>query len=111
MFEFLNMLNDYEDRRVGKHEADGLFISTALVRDGDKLFETAVEHPEYNNGTMIIVEAYDTREDAAKGHERWIATMTSEPLPRHLQDCQNSTISKFLDPSELCFIRKGLDRD
>jgi hypothetical protein len=87
------MMDTYEDRKVDCYESDTLLISTARVLDGDKPFETAVEHPDYNEGEMVIVEAYDTEEEAKSGHDRWVHCMTTDP-PEQLVDCRNSFISQ-----------------
>ena len=95
LFGFGNM-GSYESRKVGRwEEEDGRMVSTAEVTDGDHPFETAFEHPDYNDGKMVIVEAYDSRSAAEEGHERWMAIMTEGPLPDSLVDCQNSGISQL----------------
>ena len=72
-----------------------MFIDTARVSDGVKPFETAVEHLNYNDGKMVIVENYDTIEQAKQGHEKWVKTMTSFPLPAELLECGNAKILQF----------------
>lgn len=105
MFSFLAMAGNYESRCIGRYDDDELMVSTAAVNDGDHPYETAVEHPEYNNGKMVIVQAYDTISEAESGHAEWVARMTNGPLPEHLQDCQNSEISQFCDASGMRFER------
>lgn len=95
-----DMLGNYEQRKVNLYRKDSLFISTVKVTDGDKIYETAIAHPEYNKGTLIIVDKYDTIEEAKRGHEKWVITMTSDNLPEKLVDCQNSWISKLAGPEE-----------
>lgn len=85
-----------ESRRVGLYEKDGLFVSTVKVSDGQKPYETAVEHAEYNGGEMVIVEAYDTFEQSVEGHQKWVNIMTTEPLPMQLADCHNSAIGRLI---------------
>lgn len=106
--DFLKLLNGidamggnvgtYADRKVDlfKDDDKNLFISTAKVSDGFKPFETAVGHPEYDGGKLIIVEAYDTKEKAQEGHNKWVKVMTSEVLPDFLVDCCNNVICKML---------------
>lgn len=106
MFDFLSMADNYESRKVGLHKAGDLVVSTAAVTDGEHPYETAVKHPDYNGNSLIIVESYDSKEDAQAGHDRWISTMSAEPLPDFLQDCQNSKISAFLKAEDLRFPRK-----
>jgi hypothetical protein len=96
MFEFLNDLGNYETRRIGRHDAEWGFISTARVSDGRQPYETAVCHARYRDaGKMVIVEAYDTSADAEAGHARWVAAMTSETLPASLTDCLNGEIGQL----------------
>ena len=94
LFGFGNIGN-YEARKVSKDVFDWGFISTARVTDGEKPYETAVEHKSYNGGDMVIVESYDTKEEAEDGHKKWVKTMTSENLPESLIDCMNSEVSRF----------------
>lgn len=109
MLSFLNM-EPLKIRQVDRFVDGNLVVSTVAVNDGDKPYETAVSHPgydEYFNGTLAspqsflgkrkwcVVEAYDSREEAEKGHARWVERMTSLPLPEVLNDCQNSKISQL----------------
>ena len=96
MFEFLLMAGTYDSRAVGRDEFDWGFVSTARVNDGRRPFETAVEHTAYNGGRMVIVESYLTEDAAAKGHVRWVATMTADELPDALVDCGNAEISQLI---------------
>ena len=66
---FLNDFDNYEDRKVGKVEAEnnnGIGVSTAYT--SDEGYETALLD---NNGTHPV-ERYETKEEAAKGHSRWV---------------------------------------
>lgn len=96
MFGFFNDIGNYDDRKVGRDYFDWGFISTAKVSDGQKDYETAVEHPEYNDGSMVIVDSYDTKEEAEAGHKKWVATMTSDNLPEELVDIANSDIQQMI---------------
>ncbi len=102
MFNFLGMMGNYEDRRVDcyDNEESDIFISTAEVTDGKYLYETAVAHPEYNDGELIIVEAYDIKEEAQNGHNKWVELMIGDNLPDLLRDCGNAGISSLI---ENCF--------
>lgn len=95
MFGFLDMMNNYEDRKVDRYEKNDLMISTAAVTDGDFPFETAVRHPLYNENDYIIVESYSDLESAKKGHKKWIKKMTKDVLPEHLDDCSNALIGQL----------------
>ena len=89
------MLDDYEERMVGRFEKAGLLVSTARVSDGQQPYETAVGHPEYNEGKLVIVEAYPDRATALFGHGKWVKMMTDDNLPDSLKDCGNSAISSL----------------
>jgi hypothetical protein len=93
------MIGNYEERCVGRwdNEEGDKMVSTAYVSDGAKNYETAFEHPDYNNGNMIIVESYDTKDEASDGHARWVEIMTNGPLPDSLIDCSNSAIGQFAE--------------
>lgn len=97
MFDFLLMGDNYESRKVGRFDAEWGFISTAYVNDAEQPYETAVEHREYNNGKIVIVEGYDTRQEALEGHSRWVATMTAETLPDKLVDRGSAGIAQMID--------------
>jgi hypothetical protein len=103
-FGFLGMMGNYEERKVDRYEKDGVVIDTAYVTDGNKQYETAIGHPEFNNGDWIVVESYDTKEEALIGHNKWVETMT-HAIPNELRDCQNAEISQFFDSDELVFKR------
>lgn len=95
MFEFLLDMDNYEQRKVARFEKDELMISTARVSDGSRPFETAVAHPAYNSGKIVIVESYMTKEQAQSGHNTWVSAMTAETLPVQLVDCLNARIAQF----------------
>ncbi len=103
---FLNM-RPYEDRKVARYEEDALAVSTVMVEDGSKPFETAVKHPDYDKN-WIVVEAYDTRELAQAGHDKWVVAMTTGELPDALVDCANCMAASVINPEDLTFVRKTL---
>lgn len=100
MASFYKLPMDYEQRMVGRWDsADGrMLVSTAFVRDGFRHYETAVKHPAYNYGKMVIVEAYDTKEAATEGHTRWLGLVETDALPEVLVDCLNCEISVIDGP-------------
>jgi len=110
MFNFLNIANDYEERVVARYETDDVLVNTCLVTDGRHPYETGVCHPDYNEDKCVVVEAYDTKEDAQKGHDSWVEIMTGEKLPLFLRDCANALITQLLEvvggEDELVFPRK-----
>lgn len=96
LFDFMGMQGTYEERRVGRTNTEWGFISTAFVTDGVKPYETAVADsryadPERGESSMVIVENYDTREEADKGHTKWCQTILADrdKLPLELVDCGN----------------------
>jgi hypothetical protein len=108
MFDFLNMMNNYESRKVGRWDNDDgtRMVSTASVSDGIREFETAFKHPDYNEGNSIIVEAYDTKDEALAGHEYWVKVMTDGPLPDELVDCANAHTAQSISANLLRFSRR-----
>ena len=90
MFDFFEMLGNYEQRKVANYKEGKLRVDTCSVNDGRKEFETGVAHPRYNGGNWIIVACYDTREEAQAGHNEWVAKMTRPILPESLTDIANS---------------------
>ena len=101
MFDFVNMMGNYDDRKIDRYEKDEIIISTAMVTDSDWNYETAVSHLSYNNGNWIIVEGYDTKEDAENGHSKWVETITKN-LPETLKDISTAGVVKLglaIDPS------------
>lgn len=96
LFDFL-LADDYESRKVGRFDAAWGFVSTAYVNDAEQPYETAVKHKNYNNGKMVIVQTYDTKENAKSGHVHWVEVMTGEALPERLVDRGTSGISQLVD--------------
>lgn len=75
-----SMRGTHESRCVANTEVDGGVVDTARVDDAPQPFETGVQHPAYReDGKWVIVECYDTREDAVKGHEKWVKIMEGKP--------------------------------
>ena len=110
MFEFMGMIGNYDDYKVSRWDSkDGLkMVSTCSVNDGREPYETAVQHPAYNNGKMVIVECYSTKKDAVVGHDKWLKLMLENNLPNTLVDCANSKISQRLSElaGQMTFERK-----
>ena len=90
---FTSMRDNYEERKVDAYETEELFISTAMVTDADVPYETAVGHPAYNKGKLVIVETYDTKELAQVGHDRWVEKMTGNELPESLIDVSRAELA------------------
>ena len=94
-FDFVSMMGNYEERKVALYQDGDFVVDTCAVNDGAYLYETAVKHPAYNGGKWVIVEAYDSQEEALAGHGRWVVTMTGAELPDKLVDCDNSDICQL----------------
>jgi len=97
MFDFLSMADNYEDRAVACYEVGDLIIDTCLVTDSKQAYETGIKHPLYNDGTWVIVEMYDTAEEAQKGHDKWVEAMTKDKLPDSLTDVSTSGTKQLLE--------------
>ena len=109
MFDFILDMGNYNDRVVGRFDDDrsGLMVSTCRVSDGVHPIETAVKHPDYNDGKMVIVEGYDDPESARAGHEMWVEVMTHDPLPYELIDCRNSELTQVIHSTDMVFPRSS----
>jgi hypothetical protein len=97
MFNFFGMMGNYEDRKVDNFKNEDVEVDTCSVTDGEHDYETAVSHFQYNDKQWVIVESYDTKEEAQEGHNKWVEVMTSEKLPEYLKDCNNSGVSQLGD--------------
>jgi hypothetical protein len=97
MFDFFDMMDNYEERKIGRYETDDLIVSTAMVTDSDAPYETAVSHPNYNDGKFVIVQNYHSRDDAEAGHEHWVDVMTAIVLPESLRDVGLAHIAQLSD--------------
>ncbi len=95
MFNFFDMADNYTDRLVENYKQGKLVVDTVRVTDAVKDYETAVQHPEYDNGSWVIVETYDTKAEAEVGHAKWVATMTAAELPSELVDVSSSGIGQL----------------
>jgi len=102
MFGFMDMYGNYEQRKVDNFtdKEKGIFVDTCMVTDSSQPYETAIEHPKYNRGKMIIVEMYDTKEEAQTGHDKWVKTMTGKNLPKTLKDVSSCEIAKILEEAD-----------
>ncbi len=96
MFGF-EMAGNYDSRKVDRFEDGPMFVSTAMVTDSEKPYETAICHPEYNNGKIVIVETYDSRKAAQNGHARWVSKMTASELPETITDASGAFVASLAD--------------
>jgi len=97
MLDFLGILGDYDERKIGRFEDGKLIIDTCMVCDADENYETAITHPAYNSGKWVIVETYATEELAKVGHAKWVRTMTAPELPDRLFDVGSAGIKKLAE--------------
>lgn len=65
IFDFLKDKYNYNKRKVGRDDIDGLTISTAYT--SDEGFETAI----LDKNGVHPVQRYDSREEAIIGHSFW----------------------------------------
>jgi len=69
IFDFIQDIGTYDLRRIGRVEPEdnnGIGVSTAYT--SDEGFETAL----LDKNGIHPVERYGTKEDAEKGHIRWV---------------------------------------
>lgn len=93
----MEMMGNYDSRKVDRYEKDGLIVSTSKVTDSDSPYETAIHHKRYNSGEWVIVQMYENIEDAKVGHKEWVKKMTSKNLPDEIKDVSTSTFAKLCD--------------
>ncbi len=99
MLDFLDMMGNHEERNVDcyRDKKIGLCVDTSVVTDSEKDYETTIEHPQYNDGKWVVVELYDTKEEAQAGHNIWVKRMTGKKLPEQLKDVSTAQIAKLCD--------------
>ena len=93
--DFFQDMDNYEERKVANTDIGDITVDTARVSDGRQSYETALAHPEYNEGKWIIVEAYDTKKEARAGPQRWVKNVKADQLPDPIQDCCNAGIMEL----------------
>jgi len=106
MLNFINMANNYEERKVENFEGEGgLIVDTCAVTDSDSPYETGISHPLYNDGEWVIVEMYSSEETAIEGHKKWVNLMTAKTLPAELKDVSTAGIVKLMSTITGLFCR------
>ena len=87
-----DMVGTYEDCKVGRWDSDckKRCVSTCTVTDGKVEYETAIAHEDFNDGQLVIVGMYATKEEALRGHAAWVHTLETNTLPDGLIDVDNS---------------------
>lgn len=91
LFGWQGMIGNYDERKVARDEVNDYTIDTVLVTDRSWLYETAIMHEDFNDGDWIIVEGYDTKEDAIKGHKKWLEKCKIENIVQ-LTDCYTEQV-------------------
>lgn len=84
-----------ESTPLDLYEDSNVVVSTVYTNELEK-WETGISHCKYNNGDWIIVEEYETEQEAKDGHLKWKTTMTDFVLPDKLVDVSTSHF-KFED--------------
>jgi hypothetical protein len=99
LFGISSMGSTYEQRKVERFEDSKrhIVVDTAAVTDSDKPYETAIKHPKYNGGNWIVVQLYNTKEEAIIGHKKWVIKMTSDKLPKKIKDVSTSIIIDLIN--------------
>lgn len=92
-------------QRLGYTEyGENQVVSTIKAADGDRPYETAVLDTRYNT-SFIVVEAYDTAEEAVKGHDHWVSVMSTNP-PASLVENMNGFCGAFKGLGVISYDRK-----
>lgn len=71
-FSFLGMMFNYDERLVENTRINGYEIDTVEVNDRSWQYETAIKHKDINDGKWVVVQGYSSKEEAEKGHEKWV---------------------------------------
>jgi hypothetical protein len=94
MFDFISMIGTYDSRKVDNTVVNSeIVVDTCAVTDSAQPYETGIESKLYNDGSWVIVELYDTIEEAQAGHDRWVEKMANPP--KELIDVSTSSIKSL----------------
>ena len=91
------MMGNYEERLVSNSEIGNAIIDTCMVTDSFKPYETAIKHPCYREGEYVVVELYDTKEEASDGHKEWVDLFSKETLPSQLIDVNETQLQSVVE--------------
>lgn len=86
--------NNREQRKVDNTELSNCVVDTAFAPDTG-YFETGIEPTGMH---WIIVEEYETKEDAQIGHNKWVKYMKTKP--KRLYSIQYDEWENLLNPKE-----------
>ena len=82
MTGFGGMLYESEEenkaRRPFNTERKGFTVDTCLTPDTGT-WETGIKCERLNGGAWVIVEQYENKEKAEKGHKKWVKYMGTKP--------------------------------
>jgi hypothetical protein len=80
-------------QKIARFDDGDLFVSTILANDTGK-YETGISHEVYNP-KIVIVEEYETEEQAIAGHAKWLKVMQENPA-KELTDVSSALIAQLL---------------
>lgn len=92
MFDFLDMLGNYNDRKVARFDSDEFSIDTAYVTDREHPYETAIAHKKFHAGDWIILGWRDTKEEAQKYHDEMIQFFKDNPDIEYIVDVYDNVV-------------------
>lgn len=96
----MNMADTYEDRKVARDDWGkgkmSIMLSTAEVTDADYRYETAIAHPSYDGGKIIILGGCDSRKKALAFHAHWKQLIETDTLPEVIADNGRSGVGLLL---------------
>ena len=85
MFGWLDMVGNHEQRKVANDKTEDFVLDTCLVTDRDWTYETAIAHKDFNGGYWIVLDGFDSKEDAAEMHKEWFRIFTTN-CPEKITD-------------------------
>jgi len=75
LFGILTMSDNYKSRVVKNTKRNTFTLDTVRVADRELPYETAVAHKDFNDGDWIVLEWSETKEDAERTHDKWLAKL------------------------------------
>lgn len=87
------MASDYNSRKVERTKRENFTLDTCKVYDRSWLYETAVCHRDFNNNNWIILDGYDTEDEAIKMHNTWLKLLEKDAFET-LVDCYENCAYK-----------------
>ena len=81
--------------RIARYETSSTLVSTILAPDTNK-YETCILDSKYNNGQAIVVQEYETEEEALIGHNNWVLKIR-ETSPEIIVDVSSNPFAKLYD--------------